>query len=241
MVRNLNLNKLSARLAFGIFALAVCSVLFVIILASFVIGTVADDRVAATRGLLQVPVEYFPRSGRLNARRAAAELLETDRNLDSAQYYAQRAVNLSPYDHRFRLTLASVQEARGDRAAALNTLQNAVTLAPHYWNVHYRLGNMLVREGKLAESIKHFRISADGNDAILPGALDLVWRATNGDLDAVETMAGTRPRSRLALARFLLNQKRPLEAAGVFGSIDRAARIAAATESSAFLAGLVAS
>src|SRR2546425_12503017 len=98
MIFELKLTKLTTRLALGIGALAVCSLLVVIIISRFVIGTLADDRIAATRDMLQVPVEYFPNSARLNARLAAAELTEGDRDLARAESYAQRAVNLSPYD-----------------------------------------------------------------------------------------------------------------------------------------------
>ena len=240
MVLKLNLSKPRARLALAILVLAGSSLLVIIVVSRFVIGTLADHRVQVSREMLQVPVGYFPNSPRLNARFALAELSEADRDLSSAKAHAQRAVTLSPNDYRLRLTLASVEEASGDRTAAKTSLEAARALAPHYWNVHYRLGNFLIREGKLDESLESLRIAVAANDRLLPGTLDLVWRASRGDVNSVETVAGTAPKARLTLAQFLLKASRPAEAATVFGSIDRAARLASSTESSAFLNSLIA-
>ena len=236
----LSLNTVWARLALAVVALAGSTLLVVVIVSRFVIGTLGDHRVQATRDVLQVPVSYFPNSARLNARLALAELSESDRNLASAKTHAQRAVNLSPNDHRIRITLATIEEASGDREAAEATLEVARSLAPNYWSVHYRLGNLLVRQGKLNESLEKLRIAVAANTALLPGTLDLVWRASRGDVNAVQAVVGSNPKARLALAQFLMKVSRPADAATVFGSIDRAGRLASSTESAAFLNSLIA-
>jgi hypothetical protein len=240
MVLKLNLTKLFARLALAALALAGCSFLVVIIVSRFVIGTLADDRIAVTRDTLQVPVEYFPGSARLNARLADAELAESDRNLATAESCAQRAVNLSPYDYRFRFILASVQEASGDRSAAEASLKTALELAPRYWDPHYRLANLLLREGKVTQALEEFRFAVTAKHDLLAGTFDLVWRATREDVSAIRAVTGSDPNANLALAQFLLKVSRPVEAASVFNSIDRAERIAAARESSQFLDSLIA-
>src|SRR5439155_43926 len=180
-----------------------------IIVSRFIIGTLSDDRISVTRDILQVPVEYFPGSARLNARLALAELSEGDRDLAKAESYAQQAVILSPYDYRFRLTLASIKEAGGDRSAAEDSLESAISLAPHYWSVHYRLANLLVREGKLSQSLEQFRIAVSANPELLPGTLDLLWRASRGDVNAVQTAVGSDPKAKMRLAQFLLRMSRP--------------------------------
>jgi tetratricopeptide (TPR) repeat protein len=240
MLLKLNLTKLVARLALSVGALAGCSLLIAIIISRFVVGTLADDRLAVTRDMLQVPVEYFPGSARLNARLAAAELSESDPDLARAEACAQRAVNLSPYDYRFRLTLASIQEAGGGQSAAEESLKSARALAPNYWSVHYRLANLLLREGKLTQSLDEFRITVTANRELLPGILDLMWRASRGDVNAVQTASGSDPKAKLTLAQFLLKMSRPAEAASIFSSIDRSDLIASSPESSAFLNSLIA-
>lgn len=240
MKLNVNLTKLSARLAVAFALFVVCGFLLVVIVSRFVVGTLSDDRLLVTRDMLRVPVEYFPGSARLNARLAAAELEESDRDLQSAEFYARRAVTLSPGDYRFKLTLASVQEANGDRAAAEQSLLAARALAPRYWDVHYRLGNILVRQGKLNDSLDELRMAVAANGELLPGTLDLIWRASNGDVAAVRAVTGNAASTKLALAQFLVKSARPAEAAEIFGSIDRADRLASSKESSAFLNSLIA-
>ena len=240
MIFKLNLSRPIAKLAFVIAVLASCLLLIVILISRFVIGTLADDKLGVTRSMLEYPVAYFPGSARLNARLASAELSETDGDLTSAKFHAERAVDMSPYDYRFRLTLASIQEASGDRQAAEQSLVTALGLAPEHWNVHYRLGNVLLREGKLGRSLEELRASVAANNELLPGTLDLVWRASREDVNAVRAVGESNARTRLTLAQFLQKMSHPSEAANVFGSIDRNDRLASAAESSAFLNSLIA-
>src|SRR5947207_9215668 len=111
MKLDLKLTRLGARLAVALALVIICGFFLVVIGSRFVVGTLSDDRLLVTRDTLRFPVEYFPHSPRLNARLAAAELEESDRDLASAELCAARAVTLSPNDYRFRLTLASAQEA----------------------------------------------------------------------------------------------------------------------------------
>lgn len=240
MKLDVNLTKLSRRIAVAVALITVCSFLFVVIVSRFVIGTLSDDRLLVTRDTLRYPVEYFPGSARLNGRLAAAELEEGDRDLASAEFCARRAVTLSPNDYRFRLVLASAQEANGDRKAAEESLRAAHALAPNYWDVHYRLGNLLVREGRLSESLDELQMAIAANGDLLPGTLDLIWRASNGDVEAVRAVTGNGASNRLTLAQFLLKASRSNEAADIFGSIDRTGRLIFAKESSAFLNSLIA-
>jgi tetratricopeptide (TPR) repeat protein len=236
----MDLTKPGARVLLAVVTLAACALLALLIVSRFVVGTLADRRLQVTRGMLKIPVEYLPGSARLNARLAAAEFSEGDRDLASAKLYAERAVNLSPFDHRIWLTLASIEEATGDRRAAEAALRTASELAPNYWSVHYRLGNLLVRERKVAESLDEFRKAIAANDTLTPGALDLVWQASKENVDAVRSVCENNSKARLALAQFLLVKSKPIEAAEVFNSIDRASLVCAATDSSAFLNGLIA-
>src|SRR6185295_10820307 len=125
LVIELNLTKPGAGVLVGLLTLAACALLALLIVSRFVIGTLADRRLQVTRAMLKIPVEYLPGSARLNARLAAAEFSEGDRDLASAKLYAERAVNLSPFDHRIWLTLASIEEATGDRRAAESALRAA--------------------------------------------------------------------------------------------------------------------
>ena len=124
-------------------------------------------------------------------------------------------MNSSPWDYRLRLQSATVKEARGDRAAAEQTLQEALALAPNYTEVHWRLANLLLREGKLARSVVEFRAANASNVALLPGTLDLLWRVSAGNLAALQAVTPRDPKSQLLLAQFLLTQSRPPPATSI--------------------------
>jgi hypothetical protein len=239
MVLELKLNNIASRLAVIAAALCVCALLVTAIVSRFVIGTLSRDRLSVSRDMLVVPVDYLPNSARLNARLAEAELMASDRDLERAEFHALRAINLSPYDHRFHLILASIREAKGDRAAAEAALKSALSLAPNDRDTHWRLANVLLREGKLVASLEEFRVAVAANPTLLPATLDLIWRASRGNFEAVETVTGPEPKSRFTLAQFLVGKSRIAEAANIFRSVDRSARLAA-TESAAVLTSLIA-
>ena len=238
MVLELKLNSLPARLALLLAATGVSALLATLIISNFIIGTLADDRVTVSRDLLTSALSYFPNSARLQGRLAEAELLEANRDLGRARAAAEHSINLSPFDYSHRLTLASISEAQSDRAAAEAALREAVKLAPNNVDVHWRLANVLVREGKLDQSLGEFLIATAANDALLAGTLDLIWRVSGGDPRAVDAVTGRESKPRLTLARFLLKMRRLPESAEVFRGLSRSAQLAN-TESGAFLNELI--
>jgi tetratricopeptide (TPR) repeat protein len=239
MIFEFNLDKPIARAALAVVAVAFSAALVLVIFYQFVIGTLDDDRLPMTRNLLEIPLEHFPSSTRLNARFAQNEIVESDRDLARAEFHAQRAINLSPYDYRLRLTLAAAKEANGDRAAAEDALKEALALAPANGDVHWRMANLLVREGKLDESLDHFKAAIAYNGDLLGATLDLIWRASRGNVDAVTRAAGDEPKAKLKLARFLLQQSQVNDAIAVLAGVDRSERLAS-QDSPAFLNSLIA-
>lgn len=239
MVIEFNLKNMAAKLLVVALALAAFALLVALIVSRFIVGTLSDDHFVYGRETLATPLEYFPNSARLNAKLAEAELLESDRDLARAEQLAHRAISLSPFNYRYQLTLASIKEAQGDRATAENALRAALVLAPNDRNVHWRLANVLLRQGKLAASVDEFRIVVDADLHFLPMTLDLVWRASRGSVEAIEAVAGNDAKARLPLAQFLVRQSKFAEAANVFRSIDRNARLAS-MESAGLLNSLIA-
>lgn len=239
MVLELSLNKLAARVALAILAIGLCAALTLVVFYQFVIGTLADERLLVTRNLLEIPLQRFPHSSRLNSRFARNEVVESGRDLARAVLHAQRAINLSPYDYRLRLTLSSAKEASGDRAAAEEAMRKAHALAPTNGDVCWRMANLLVRHSKLEESLDHFRAAIAYDGELLGTTLDLVWRASGGNVDALAYVSGDDPKVKLKLARFLLQQSRVTEAVAVLGGVDRSERLAS-PDSPAFLNSLMA-
>ena len=239
MVIEIGVSKLSAKLAVGAAALAVCALLAFAMLTSFIVGVLTDERVSVSRDLLAAGSKYAPNSAPLQARLAEAEMAEAERDLPSIEARALRAINLSPWDYNHRLLLASIKEAKGDRAGAEKTLREALDLAPFNTTIHWQLANLLLRQGKLAASLQEFKTVVTADNSYLPSTLDLVWRVSGGRFDAVKDLADDKPRTKLLLSQFLLNRSRVAEAGSVFNSIDAKARLAL-PESGAFIDALIA-
>ncbi|HEX5731494.1 MAG TPA: tetratricopeptide repeat protein [Blastocatellia bacterium] len=218
-------DNLLRRAATAVAALVLCAVLASWMWSSFVAGLLTDERVAVTKDWLDRGKGYAPNSALVEARLARVEMLEEERDIEAIRSHAVRAINISPWDFNHRLLLASIEEARGDREAAERSLRDAVGLAPNNTEVHWRLANSLFRLGKYRESLAEFRLVTNSNREYLPAALDMMWRASNGNLAAVEAVTPPDARSRLALSEYLLKQSRVSEAARVFDSIDRTARL----------------
>lgn len=219
-------------------AIVVCGALTFEVLSAFVVGTLTDERVKIGVESLEAASHYFPNSARLHSR--LAELTEQQGDLSLAESHMLRAFDRSPYNYKFAVTLASIEESRGDYERAEQSLHAALKLAPNTAEVHWNLANLLLRRGELGDSLDEFRAGSALKRSLLPSTLNLIWRASNESIEALESVTSDDATSRITLARFLLNHSRPVEAALVFDNIDRRARLASA-ECAALLNALIAS
>jgi hypothetical protein len=221
MVLEIRVVKPAAKAAAILIAVGITALLTFAILVNFVVGVFSDERVSLSRDLLADGVAYAPNSAPLLARLAAAEMREEERDLSRAEDYCTRAVRISPWDYRHRLLLAMIKEAEGDRIGAEQSLEDALALAPNYKDVHWRMANLLLREGKLPRAVAEFRTATLSDISLLPATLDLLWRASEGNVAVVRAATGNDPKSRLALAQFLLKQSKTSEAVAEFDGIER--------------------
>ena len=194
-----------------------------------VVGSLTDRRVAVEPDVLARAVEFFPKSARLQWRLADAELSADDADLAEAKTHAELAVELSPRRFQYRQTLATLQEAMGDRQAAEASLRAAVGLAPNDATVRWQFANLLYRKGDLPGAVEQFTIACDFDRTLLPSALGLLWDpATNNwvsNIDAIRGVVPNDPASQILFARFLADQGRPVEAARVFKNVEPHARL----------------
>lgn len=216
----------------------VCGALTVAVISEFVVGTLTDERVRVSVESLEAASHYFPNSARLHSR--LAELTQQQGDLSLAESHVLRAIDRSPYNYRFAVMLALIEESKGDNQLAEQSLRTALKLAPNKAEVHWNLANVLLRRGELGDSLEEFRAGSALKRSLLPSTLSLIWRASNGSVEALDNVTSDDPASRITLARFLVNHSRPAEAAQVFDAVDRQARLASA-ESAGLLNVLVAS
>ena len=222
---DINISRPTTKLIALLSTLVLCAVLGFLATTNAVAGLLTDERTRLNKEILARGVKYAPNSAGLRARLAEAEMLSEERDLASAEKDARLAVKISPWDYNYWMILASIEETRGDRAAAEESLAEALRLAPNYPVVHWRLANVLLRQGKLGKSLVEFAAANNSSIALLPLSLDLVWRLSSGNLAAVQAITPDQPRAKIMLAQFLIQQSRAAEAAGVFSSIDANARL----------------
>lgn len=210
----------------------------------FIVKMISSPRVTLTRGELEAASRYFPNSPDLLGLIAEAELSDPtghQTSAEKAEIAATRAVNLSPGRYDLRLLLATAREMKGDRKGAELALREALERAPNRTDVHWKLANLLVREGKLDEATGFFSRAVSARRALISQTLALVWNLTNGQTDQLEKMeaaVGQTPKARRDLAFYLVKHGLITEGVKVFNKIDKADRLAS-EESGAFVTGLM--
>lgn len=224
MIVYFSLDSLVARLVMGVITLTLLGVLVGAAIWYVVLGTLTDERITLPRNVLEAGIHYFPTSPRLHARLADAQMQGVERDLTAAETHARRAIALLPKEYTYHLLLGSILEAQGNRQTAEGAYRAALELAPNYLELHWRLANNLVRQGKVKESLEYFRYATSRNLALLPNAYDLIWNVANGSIDAIMNITGPAPKAQLTLAKFLTRQAKFTEAATVYRRIDRTAR-----------------
>jgi tetratricopeptide (TPR) repeat protein len=226
----LDLHRRSTRIAFSVIALAAYGLFIAAAIARFVISVAVDPQIQVSQETIEAAVAYFPDSAHLQAR-LATRLLESgvdgaeshERMAQRTIHHATRAVSLAPWSFEARVLLSAARELNGELIPAEKELRQAIALAPHRVDLHWRLANLLVRQDRLAEALDEFRAVLSTDPARLPATLDTVWQASGNDLDAMRSVTGSQPRAQMALANFLAAQERQdlaEAAAGIFTGLD---------------------
>jgi hypothetical protein len=231
MVLTLKLNNWMLRSALLALTLVACVSLGYLALSHFIINTLSDEGMFVSRLALVNAATYFPHSPRLQARLAQVELAETmgdEAEMKRAEAAALSAVQLSPWRADHHLLLASVRNLQGDLEAMEAPLRMALKMAPNHPQVHWQLANFLVRQDKVEEALKEFQatVALDPSAQLLPGAIDVVWNITEGNVDQLVQVVGKEPKNRLVLAQYLLKRTRTPEAVALVKGSERQALLA---------------
>lgn len=229
---SLRLSSMGLRAALLGGTLMLCLGLIAFELQRFITSVIASTSIELDLATLKSAADYFPTSARLQAR-LAARLIESQSDsgqshealAESAFQHASRAVELAPSNFEYRVLLSAAAELKGDLDAAESALREAVRLASGNNNVHWQMANLCLRLGKTDEALQEFRLVVEIEPLRLPNILNLVWRATSGDLAAMELVAGNDAQGKLMLAEFLTEQKRFDTASQIFQQTDRAFRL----------------
>ncbi len=131
----------------------------------------------------------------------------------------ETAAALAPEDYQKWFALGRARERGGDTAGAEKALRKAQELAPHYAQISWTLGNLLLRQGKTDEAFAEIQQAAQANPAFNNPAVLAAWQNFDGDLSQVRRAVGDSPAVNSALAVFLARQKRLDESLSVWNSL----------------------
>ncbi|MEI9973677.1 MAG: tetratricopeptide repeat protein [Ignavibacteriota bacterium] len=90
---------------------------------------------------------------------------------DSATLY-RHAIDVNPDNYVAHFNLASVEEERGDRGAAVAELREAVRIRPYFATAHAELGQLLAKQGRQPDALAELRRAAELN----PNSADTHFR-----------------------------------------------------------------
>ncbi len=230
-----------ARLLLAGLASLLSLILAYVAVSNFIVNSLLIPAVTLNFNEVEAAARYFPRSGALQALVASNELA-ADRDYEAAASRAEsaalRASSLTPARYDFRLLVASAREMKGDRGGAEAALREALALAPNRAETHWRMANVLVRQGKLDEASPFFSRAVGARPVLLAQTLALVWNVSSGKVEKMEAAVGDSPKGLRDLAFFLIQRGLVSEGVRVFNRIDRAHRLAS-DESGAFVSGLM--
>jgi tetratricopeptide (TPR) repeat protein len=125
----------------------------------------------------------------------------------------ERAAAISPHDFRLWLAVGKMRERNGDARGGEAALRRALELAPEYAQIHWTLGNILLRSDRIEEAISELRTAAERNPTFAPYVVDAIMqtfgdRKPDGNLDEVTRRIGESTSMRAALISILAREKR---------------------------------
>jgi tetratricopeptide (TPR) repeat protein len=121
----------------------------------------------------------------------------------------EQAVLLRSRDYFLWQELARAREETDDRPGAIAALKQAIALAPEYAQLHWQLGNLLLRTERLDQGFAELRLASDSDALLYEAMIDLAWGLYEGDASSMLHVGQPRNNNeRVSLASFLVNHER---------------------------------
>jgi hypothetical protein len=145
-------------------------------------------------------------------------------NMADAVREYQLAVTLSPNDYRYWMELGRALEASGDRESGEKALRRAVELAPAYSHPRWHFGNLLLREGRMAEAFEQLGHAAEADNEMRPQVFGLAMRVFDSDINEIARVASVSPAARMQFAVYLSTIEKFDDAMQMWATISPADR-----------------
>jgi Tfp pilus assembly protein PilF len=133
------------------------------------------------------------------------------------------AVEVEPYDFRYWMELGRVLEAAGDTQNAEKALRRAVDLAPAYSHPRWQYGNVLLREGRIAEAFAELARAAEADSNMQAPVFGLASQVFGDDPTQIGKALGSGA-LRLQFALSLIKAGKPDQALAVVQSVSASDR-----------------
>ena len=107
--------------------------------------------------------------------------------LQEAEQCFEVVAQLRPNDPRAFVNLATIRKLRGETAAAISLLEQALRADPNYANAHAELGSILQDVGRIPEARRHLEAAVRLDPGLFRARLNLgVLLAQQGELEGAE-------------------------------------------------------
>ena len=212
------LNSLSGRILLPIVALFLLAALIFVL--RWCVADAASARVD-DKAIAQLTTTWAPDDPQTHF--ALATLYEKgflpDDIANSVSAY-ERAAALSPADFRYWLPLARAREHNGDIEGAEKILRYALVLAPNYAQIHWALGNVLLRQGKTEEAFSEMKQAVNGNSIFASTAVFTALQFSDDGYSEILKKLGNSSDVKAAMALALVKQKKFDDGLAVWNSIS---------------------
>jgi Flp pilus assembly protein TadD len=144
-------------------------------------------------------------------------------NLTAALAEYRLAVEVEPYDFRYWMEFGRALEAAGDTQNAEKALRRALELAPAYSHPRWQYGNVLLREGRVAEAFAELARAAEADSNMQPPVFGLALQVFGDDPAQIGKALGSGA-LRLQFALSLVRAGKPDQALAVVQTVSTADR-----------------
>ena len=137
-------------------------------------------------------------------------------DLPLALAYYRRATSINPDSPFYWMDFASAYESMGDLAEAEQAFRKARELYPVSADAAWRLGNFLLRQGRVPEAFQQIHDAVAIDAKLTVPAISVCWRSTQDIGQILKTVLPDAPDENWGAIRFFVQAKEPLPAMAVW-------------------------
>ncbi len=132
----------------------------------------------------------------------------------------EKVIKLSPNDFRWWIELGRSHEKTNNLKESEAAFLQAIKLAPNYSYSHWQLGSFYLRQERNEEAFAELKKATEGNSNFREQIFMTAWEFFNKDTSKLESIAGDKPDSRVALAVFYAKRDRPEDCLRIWKTLN---------------------